>query len=88
MTVNPRTSTLVMTNVEDRVRSIIATNLCVELDRVVLEADFAQDLGADSLEAVELIMALETTFNLDISDEEAEAMTTLAECLAMLKTKI
>ena len=62
--------------VEDKVKSIIAEQLGVELANVAPEASFTEDLGADSLDAVELIMAIEEAFDIEIPDEEAEEMTT------------
>merc|ERR1719231_36943 len=64
--------------VEDKVKGIIAEQLGVELDSVVPGASFTEDLGADSLDAVELIMAIEEAFDIEIPDEEAETMTTPA----------
>lgn len=61
-------------NVEERVRKIIVEQLGVKPEEVVPEADFVEDLGADSLDTVELVMAFEEEFNFEISDEEAERM--------------
>lgn len=59
-------------SVEERVKSIIVEQLGVDADDVVPDASFIEDLGADSLDTVELIMAFEEEFSLEISDEEAE----------------
>ncbi|KAL1521376.1 hypothetical protein AB1Y20_021042 [Prymnesium parvum] len=83
-----RTSMVVMEEVEDKVKSIIAEQLGVELDTVVPDASFTEDLGADSLDAVELIMAIEEAFDIEIPDEEAETMTTPADCVAAIKAKL
>ena len=62
--------------VEDKLKEIIAEQLGVEKGHVTPEASFTEDLGADSLDAVELIMAIEEAFDIEIPDEEAEKMTT------------
>ena len=74
--------------VEDKVKGIIAEQLGVELDSVVPGASFTEDLGADSLDAVELIMAIEEAFDIEIPDEEAETMTTPADCVTAIKAKM
>jgi len=83
-----RTSTLVMEEVEDKVKAIIAEQLGVEATSVTPDSSFTEDLGADSLDAVELIMAIEEAFDIEIPDEEAETMTTPAECVAAIKAKL
>ena len=83
-----RTSMVVMEEVEDKVKSIIAEQLGVELDTVTPDASFTEDLGADSLDAVELIMAIEEAFDIEIPDEEAETMTTPADCVTAIKAKL
>ena len=62
--------------------------LGVEAGSVTPTSSFTEDLGADSLDAVELIMAIEEAFDIEIPDEEAESMTTPAECVASIKTKL
>ncbi|RLC14159.1 MAG: acyl carrier protein [Deltaproteobacteria bacterium] len=59
-------------SVEDKVKNIIAEKLSVDISEVVPEASFVDDLGADSLDLVELIMSMEEEFDIDISDEDAE----------------
>ena len=66
-----------MSNVADRVIQVIADELGVEKAKVVREASFVEDLGADSLDTVELVMALEEEFETEIPDEEAEKITTV-----------
>jgi acyl carrier protein len=60
--------------IQDKVRKIIAEKLSVDANEVVPEASFVDDLGADSLDLVELIMSMEEEFDIDISDEESEKM--------------
>ncbi len=66
-----------MSNIVERVKKIIAEQLGVEADKVTNEASFVEDLGADSLDTVELVMALEEEFETEIPDEEAEKITTV-----------
>ncbi|MBL3617270.1 MAG: acyl carrier protein [gamma proteobacterium endosymbiont of Lamellibrachia anaximandri] len=66
-----------MTDVVERVRKIVVEQLGVKEDEVTTEASFVDDLGADSLDTVELVMALEEEFETDIPDEEAEKITTV-----------
>ena len=61
-----------MASIEERVKAIVAEQLGVESDQVTNEASFMDDLGADSLDTVELVMALEEEFDIEISDEHAE----------------
>merc|ERR1719453_2386250 len=74
--------------VEDKVNGIIAEQLGVELDSVKPGSSFTEDLGADSLDAVELIMAIGEAFDIEIPDEEAETMTTPADCVTAIKAKM
>jgi len=66
-------------SMEDKVKKIIAEKLSVELEEVVPEASFVDDLGADSLDLVELIMSMEEEFDIDIPDEEAEKLVTVKD---------
>ena len=66
-----------MSNIEDRVKKIVAEQLGVKEDEVGNESSFVDDLGADSLDTVELVMALEEEFDTEIPDEEAEQITTV-----------
>jgi len=75
-------------DVEGKVKTIIAEQLGVEVDKVTPEASFTEDLGADSLDAVELIMAIEEAFDIEIPDEEAEKMTNPAQCVDAIKAKL
>jgi len=73
--------------VEDRIKKIIAEQLGVEEEEVVSEASFVQDLGADSLDTVELVMALEEEFGIEIPDEEAEKMQKVSQVIDYIKEK-
>jgi len=66
-----------MSDIESRVRNIVVEQLGVSEDEVTLEANFVEDLGADSLDTVELVMALEEEFGAEIPDEKAETITTV-----------
>jgi len=66
-----------MSNIEERVKKIVAEQLGVKEEEVKNEASFVEDLGADSLDTVELVMALEEEFETEIPDEEAEKITTV-----------
>lgn len=67
--------------VEEKVRKIVAEKLSVDEEEVVPEASFVDDLGADSLDLVELIMAMEEAFDMEISDEEAEKLQTVKDAV-------
>jgi acyl carrier protein len=68
-------------SVIDKVKKIIAEKLSVDLSEVVPEASFVEDLGADSLDLVELIMSMEEEFEIDISDEDAEKLVTVQDAI-------
>jgi acyl carrier protein len=74
--------------VEERVKKIIVENLGVEEDDVVPEAKFVDDLGADSLDTVELVMAFEEAFDIEIPDEDAEKILTVGKAIEYIKEKI
>jgi acyl carrier protein len=78
----------VMSNVEDRVKDIIVEELGVEREKLTNEASFMEDLGADSLDTVELVMAFEKEFDIDIPDEEAEKLRTVGDALKYLHEKL
>jgi len=73
-----------MASVEEKVKHIIVEQLGVDEDEVKPEAAFVDDLGADSLDVVELVMALEEEFGLEISDEDAEKLTTVGKASAYI----
>lgn len=70
-----------MSTIEERVKKIVAEQLGVKLEDVTSEASFVDDLGADSLDTVELVMALEEEFELEIPDEEAEKISTVQNAI-------
>jgi len=78
---------IAMATVEERVKKIIAEQLGVEEDEVTPEASFVEDLGADSLDTVELVMALEEEFEIEIPDEDAEKILTVGKALEYIKEK-
>jgi acyl carrier protein len=74
-------------SVEAKVKEIIVENLGVDQEKVTEEASFVEDLGADSLDTVELVMAFEEEFDVEIPDEDAERMRTVGEAISYLKSK-
>ena len=76
-----------MSSVEDQVRGIIAEQLGVKADEIKNDASFVDDLGADSLDTVELVMALEEEFETEIPDEEAEKITTVQQAIDYINSR-
>ena len=74
-------------SVEERVRNIICDQLAVESEKVTQTASFIDDLGADSLDIVELVMTMEEEFDLDIPDEDAEQMKTVGDVVKYIASK-
>ncbi|HOT98337.1 MAG TPA: acyl carrier protein [bacterium] len=74
--------------IEDRVKEIIVQQLGVDAKEVVPEASFIDDLGADSLDTVELVMAFEEEFGIEIPDEEAEKLASVGDALKYLNEKM
>ncbi len=72
--------------VEDRVKKIIAEKLGVDLSEVVPEASFVNDLGADSLDLVELIMTMEEEFEMEVSDDDAEKLVTVKDAIDFISS--
>ncbi len=70
-----------MASIAERVKQIVAEQLGVDEDQVTNEASFMDDLGADSLDTVELVMALEEEFDIEISDEDAEKIQTVQDAI-------
>ena len=74
-----------MSELADRIKTIISEQLMVDLEEVTDESSFVEDLGADSLDTVELIMEFEDEFGIEISDEDAEKISSVAEAIAHLE---
>ena len=74
-----------MASIEERVRDLIVEQLGVNADQVTTDASFVDDLGADSLDTVELVMAFEEEFQIDIPDEDAEKMGSVKDAIAYLE---
>ena len=74
-----------MENIEQRVKKIVAEQLGVKEEEIKNESSFVDDLGADSLDTVELVMALEEEFETEIPDEEAEKITTVQQAIDYVK---
>jgi acyl carrier protein len=77
-----------MSDMVEKVKDIIAEELGVEREKLTDEASFMEDLGADSLDTVELVMAFEKEFDIDIPDEEAEKLRTVGDALRYLQDKM
>ncbi|MCD6215282.1 MAG: acyl carrier protein [Thermodesulfobacteriota bacterium] len=77
-----------MANIEKRVKEIIANQLGVDQEEVVPEASFVEDLGADSLDLVELIMAIEEEFGVEVPDEEAEKIRKVQDAIDYIQKHI
>ncbi|MCD6255181.1 MAG: acyl carrier protein [Deltaproteobacteria bacterium] len=77
-----------MASIEERVKEIVANQLGVEPNEVVPEASFVDDLGADSLDLVELIMAMEEEFGVEVPDEDAEKIRTVQDTIDYLRDHI
>jgi acyl carrier protein len=76
-----------MSSYEEKVKKIIEEKLSVNADQITLDARFAEDLKADSLDTVELVMALEDEFGLDIPDEEADKIKTVGDAIKYIESK-
>ena len=77
-----------MEEVQQKLKEIVMDRLNAEEDEIKPEASFVEDLGADSLDIVELIMGIEEEFDIEIPDEDAEKLTTVGEAMAYVKTKL
>jgi len=74
-----------MSSIEERVKKIVVEQLGVSEDQVTADASFVDDLGADSLDTVELVMALEEEFDTEIPDDEAEKITTVKQAISFIE---
>jgi acyl carrier protein len=74
-----------MSDIAERVKKIVAENLGVDIEKVVEGANFIEDLGADSLDTVELVMAFEEEFGVEISDDAAETIVTVGDAIKFLE---
>jgi len=74
-------------SIEDKVRDIIVDQLGVNADQVTPEAKFVEDLGADSLDTVELVMAFEEEFDIEVPDEEAEKLQAVADVISYINSQ-
>ena len=75
-------------SIEEQVKGLVAENLGVNMEEVVNSASFVEDLGADSLDTVELVMALEEEFDTEIPDEDAEKITTVQEAIDFVSKNV
>ena len=76
-----------MSTIEEQVKNIVAEQLGVKEEEVTMEASFVDDLGADSLDTVELVMALEEEFETEIPDEDAEKITTVKQAIDYINAR-
>ncbi len=76
-----------MSDIADRVKKIVIEHLNVEAEKVLENASFIDDLGADSLDTVELVMAFEEEFNVEIPDDAAESIVTVGDAVKFIKEK-
>jgi acyl carrier protein len=70
--------------IEDRVRRIVIEHLDIEPENVTLEAKFVEDLGADSLDRIELVMTVEAEFDIEIADDQADAVNTVGDAVRLV----
>jgi len=77
-----------MSNIEERVKKVIAERLSVDEDDIKNESKFMDDLGADSLDLVELVMDLETEFDITIEDEQAEKITSVQSAIDQIEANV
>ena len=75
-------------SIKDKVVKVVADQLGVDADKVTETSSFVDDLGADSLDTVELVMALEEEFDTEIPDDQAEAITTVKDAIAFIEDKL
>ncbi len=75
-------------NLEEKVKNLVVTQLGVDAAKVTKDSSFIDDLGADSLDTVELVMAFEEEFDMEIPDEDAQKMRTISDVIDYLKDKV
>lgn len=88
MPIRIREESFIMSSVEERVKKIVVEQLGVKEEEVNAEASFVDDLGADSLDTVELVMALEEEFKTEIPDDEAEKITTVQQAVDYINSNL
>jgi len=77
-----------MSNMFEKIRKRIADQLSIDEEEIKMDSSFADDLGADSLDIVELIMALEEEFDMEIPDEDAEKISTVGDVVEYIKARV
>ena len=77
-----------MSDISDKIKKMVYNHLAVSLDTIVDSASFIDDLGADSLDSIELVIAIENKFDIVISDEEAQRATTIGAITALAEEKV
>lgn len=77
-----------MTDTYDRIKKIIVDHTDIDENKITLDSSFSDDLGADSLDIVEIIMALEEQFEIEITDEEAQSLNTVKETIEFVNNKL
>ena len=75
-------------SLEERVKNLVISQLGVDAEKVTTDSSFIDDLGADSLDTVELVMAFEEEFDMEISDEDAQKLRTVSDVIVYLKDKV
>jgi len=75
-------------SLEERVKNLVISQLGVDAEKVTIDSSFIDDLGADSLDTVELVMAFEEEFDMEISDDDAQKLRTVGDVVTYLKDKV
>ena len=87
LTLNPETQDMAEKSIEEKVKDIIVEQLGVNPEQVTITASFIEDLGADSLDTVELVMAFEEEFSVEVPDEDAEKLQTVGDVVKYIEDK-